>query len=100
MDFQDFTTTQLIEIAKQMISEREYELTTEAKWKLQTILLQESQKYQDHFSNARFVRNLIEQSIRRQAIRLLAAEKFSTTDLIQLTSSDIQTINLPTLEKQ
>lgn len=99
LDFQDFSITQLNEIAKQMVSEREYELTTEAEWKLQTILLQESQRYQDHFSNARFVRNLIEQSIRRQAIRLLAEEKFSTTDLIQLTSSDIQMTNSSSLEK-
>lgn len=99
LDFQDFTVTQLSEIAKKMISEREYELTKEATWKLQMILLQESEKYHDHFSNARFVRNLIEQSIRRQAIRLLAEEKFSTTDLIQLTSPDIQMINNSTSEK-
>lgn len=99
LDFPDFTVTQLSEIAEKMISEREYELTKEAAWKLQMILIEESQRDYNHFSNARFVRNLIEQSIRRQAIRLLAEEKFSTKDLIQLTSSDIQMINYSTLEK-
>ncbi len=93
LNFQDFTTSQLIEIARKMVSEREYELTVEAEWKLRTILLQESQKIHDHFSNARFIRNLIEQSIRRQSIRLLSEEKFSITDLIQLTSSDISIID-------
>lgn len=89
IDFQDFTINQLFDIAKQMISDREYELTMEAEWKLRAILLQESQRYHDHFSNARFVRNLIEQSIRRHAIRLLSEEKFSATDLMRLTSSDL-----------
>src|SRR5690625_1159832 len=44
LDFPDFTVTQLSEIAEKMISEREYELTKEAAWKLQMILIEESQR--------------------------------------------------------
>src|SRR5690625_4063931 len=93
LEFKDFAIDQLFEIAKQMFLGREYDLTIEAEWKLRSILLQERQKFHNHFSNARFVRNLIEQSIRNQSIRLLCEEKFSPTDLIQITNTDIQIPN-------
>jgi len=93
LEFKDFAIDQLFEIAKQMFLDREYDLTIEAEWKLRSILLQERQKFHNHFSNARFVRNLIEQSIRNQSIRLLCEEKFSPTDLIQITNTDIQIPN-------
>lgn len=99
LNFKDFTINQLFEIAKHMVSDREYELTGEAEWKLRSILLKEGQKFHDHFSNARFVRNLIEQSIRNQSIRLLCEEKFSTADLIKITSTDIQLPHSNTLDK-
>lgn len=99
LEFHDFTINQLIEIAKQMVSKREYELTAEAEWKLRSMILQEIQKHHNHFSNARFVRNLIEQSIRSHAIRILSEEKFTTTDLIQITSADIQNLKRSTSEE-
>ena len=90
LDFQDFTVNQLMEIAKQMVTEREYELTREAEWKLRAYLLNKNQEKECNFSNARFIRNTIEQSVRMQAIRLICKEDFSTDDLIKLTEADLQ----------
>src|SRR5699024_5633028 len=89
LDFKDYTVDELIAIAKQMIAEREYELTVSAETKLRARVLR---KYVDHdknFSNARYVRNLIEHSIRIQAVRLMGKDQVSIEDLIQLTEADI-----------
>ena len=42
------------------------------------------------FSNGRYVRNIIERSIRTQSMRLLEEESFERNELLTLTSSDIQ----------
>lgn len=89
LNFPDFTIDELIDIAKQMVSKREYELTKEAEWKLRAILSKNSQVNKPHFSNARFVRNIIEQSIRIHASRLLYEKEYSTEDLIKLTGADL-----------
>ncbi|WP_246202537.1 stage V sporulation protein K [Virgibacillus doumboii] len=89
LDFQDYEVDQLTEIAKQMVSDREYELTKEAEWKLRTNLYKKKQETHRNFSNARYVRNVVERSIRLHAVRLLNREKFSIEDLIQLTGEDL-----------
>lgn len=89
LDFQDYEVDQLTEIAKQMVNDREYALTKEAEWKLRTHLYKKKQETQRNFSNARYVRNVIEHSIRLHAVRLLNKESFSVDDLIQLTGNDL-----------
>ena len=89
IDFQDFSVDQLIDIAKQMVAEREYELTKEAAWKLRIHLVENKNEKQHNFANARYVRNLIEQSIRMHAIRLIYNDDFTTNDLIKLTEEDL-----------
>ncbi|GGJ84786.1 stage V sporulation protein K [Lentibacillus kapialis] len=89
LDFQDYDTAQLIKIAQQMVQSREYELTKEAEWKLRTHLYKEKRQMQYNFSNARYIRNVVEQSIRLHAMRLLSKETFSVNDLIYLTAEDL-----------
>ncbi|MFB4167409.1 stage V sporulation protein K [Virgibacillus sp. JSM 102003] len=89
LNFQDYEVNQLTKIAKQMVHDREYELTNEAEWKLRTHLYKKKQETHRNFSNARYVRNVIEQSIRLHAVRLLNNENFTVNDLIQLTGTDL-----------
>ncbi|RYG73803.1 stage V sporulation protein K [Lentibacillus lipolyticus] len=89
LDFEDYDIDELTKIAKQMVQEREYELTKEAEWKLRTHLYKKKRETSTNFSNARFIRNVIEQSIRNHAVRLLNQEAFSPDDLIFLTGDDL-----------
>jgi len=88
LNFRDFTIDQLLKIAKQMVAEREYELIPEAEWKLRKHLLKLRNKTYEQFSNARYVRNLIEHSIRMHATRLMNKETLTANDLIELTAED------------
>lgn len=88
LDFPDFTVRELVDIAKQMVAQREYSLSKKAEWKLREVLLQKVQTNNAHFSNARFVRNTIEQSIRMHAARLLSQTDCTIDDLMTLTEAD------------
>ena len=88
LDFDDLKVSQLVDVAKRMVLEREYKLTKEAEWKLRTHLLYQTKER--HFSNARHVRNIIEHSIRKQAMRLIRKNNVTADDLMLLTASDIQ----------
>jgi stage V sporulation protein K len=71
VDFQDYTIEQLIQIAEIMAKEREYMWHANTLPKLRKLLLDEKQLCLGTFSNARYVRNIFEQSIRLHAMRLL-----------------------------
>lgn len=71
VDFPDYSVDELIRIAEGMAKDREYSLMPQAVMKLKQHLLQEKQLAIQSFSNARYVRNQIERSIRFQAVRLL-----------------------------
>src|SRR5699024_10948095 len=77
LDFQNYDVDQLMKIAKQMVVEREYQLTKEAEWKLQTHLVKQTQANIRNFSNARYVRNIVEHAIRLHAVRLVSKDQFS-----------------------
>ncbi|KGX93086.1 stage V sporulation protein K [Pontibacillus halophilus JSM 076056 = DSM 19796] len=88
LPFDDYSVEELMIIAKQMAEEREYELSKEAEWKLKQHMLNLKAEEKE-FSNGRFVRNVIEQSIRKHAIRVMKSNSYSHTDLMLLTSADI-----------
>jgi stage V sporulation protein K len=72
MEFPDYSLDQLIQIAEGMAKEREYALLPPTLFKLRELLLQEKTETIYHFSNARYVRNVLERAIRNQAVRLLS----------------------------
>ncbi|MCM3339960.1 AAA family ATPase [Paenibacillus sp. MER TA 81-3] len=88
VEFPDYTTDQLVKIAYKMAFEREYIILTEATNKIKEHLSQEKH-LNSNFSNARFVRNLIEKAIRNQAVRLIRkSRKLTKEDLTNLTYED------------
>ncbi|HLR80489.1 MAG TPA: stage V sporulation protein K [Bacillota bacterium] len=89
LEFPDYEVDELMDIARQMASEREYQLTKDAEWKLQDYLYKRREKTYDNFSNARYIRNVIERAVRTHAIRLLYKNKLSEKDLISITSHDL-----------
>lgn len=88
VDFPDYSVEQLLKICVKMASEREYLLLPETLRKLKEHLYVEKLT-ELHFSNARYVRNLIEKAIRYQAVRLLSkAQKPSKQELMNLLPQD------------
>ncbi|MTI48127.1 AAA family ATPase [Sporosalibacterium faouarense] len=88
VDFKDYSVEELIEIGLIMAKNREYKLTNTAVNKLKQILV----KYNDSYNsgNARLMRNIIEKSIRKQALRLKRQKYISKDDLLYLKAVDIE----------
>jgi len=72
MIFPDYSVDQLIQIAEGMAKDRDYTLLPQTVYKLRQLLVQEKTEAIYDFSNARFVRNVLERAIRYQAVRLLS----------------------------
>ncbi len=89
IEFPDYTVEELVQIAKQMLREREYEMTPEAERKLYIHLegtLEATGRLK--FSNGRYVRNLIEKAIRKQAVRLLHEGRYDKKELMTIRDRD------------
>jgi ATPases of the AAA+ class len=71
IDFPDYSIDQLIQISELMARDRDYNLMPQSIFKLRQHLIQEKMSDIFSFSNARYVRNIIEKAIRYQAVRLL-----------------------------
>ncbi|MBO2943054.1 AAA family ATPase [Paenibacillus sp. F411] len=71
MNFPDYNLDQLIQITELMAKERDYILMPQSMSRLREHLQSEKEDGSHAFSNARYVRNLIEKGIRNQAVRLL-----------------------------
>lgn len=90
IDFPNYTIDQLMEISSRMLDEREYSLSHEAEKKLKDHLIWvKSVLNPNSFSNGRYVRNIIEKSIRAQAMRLLLQNSFDKHELMTLRSNDL-----------
>ena len=90
IDFPNYTIDQLMEIGSRMLDEREYTLSHEAEKKLKDHLIWvKSVLNPNSFSNGRYVRNIIEKSIRAQAMRLLLQNSFDKHELLTLRSNDL-----------
>ncbi|OWZ83089.1 AAA family ATPase [Natranaerobius trueperi] len=89
IEFSDYNSEQLLEIADKMLEERQYLLDNKARQHLLEKLKLKLSNNEPNFSNARFVRNLLEKSIRRQAIRLINKPQVTRNDLIYLRAQDL-----------
>ncbi|RSK49176.1 AAA family ATPase, partial [Bacillus canaveralius] len=90
VDFPDYTIEQLMEIGSRMLKDREYTLSHEADRKLREHLIWvKSVLNPASFSNGRYVRNIIEKSIRCQAMRLLMQSSYDRHDLMTIRSNDL-----------
>lgn len=84
--FPDYGVSDLLRIAAHICSERDYKMTEEYKQKLSVRLSQEIAL--PGFGNARTVRNLVEYSIKVQAVRLSNIASPARRDLVLLTKAD------------
>lgn len=94
IDFEDYSTDELLKIAALMLSSREYRLTESARRRLERILAEKARAPHQHLGNARYVRNLIERAIRRQAVRLVRKANLSRTELLLITEADLEEASL------
>lgn len=84
VEFPDYSIDQLIQIAELMVKERDYNLLPQTILKLRQHLVHEKCETMHAFSNARYVRNVIEKSIRNQAVRLLNQYQHSSPGKLEL----------------
>lgn len=89
IDFCDYNEEELFQIAIQMYGEREYQLSSRGRWKLKNELSSFIRNRHPHSGNARYVRNIVEKSIRLQALRIIDREVLSRRDLMIIEDSDL-----------
>ena len=88
LSFPDYTTDDLMEIADLMLHKKEYQLNLPAREELRRIVNLKSSSHK-HSGNARLVRNMVEKSIRQQAVRLIALENTTRDELMTIIREDI-----------
>lgn len=94
LDFKNYTLQELLAIADIMVEDREYILSPAARQKLKDLIINELRlKEHDNFSNARYVRNLIEKAIREHAVRLLHHHEASKNELMNIAAQDFVSMN-------
>lgn len=89
IDFSDYSSEELFQIALQMYTERDYILSSKCRWKLKSQLDEFVKMRHPHSGNARYVRNLAEKSIRLQALRIVDKEYLTRQDLMQIEDVDL-----------
>jgi len=89
IDFTDYDSEELFQIALQMYSERDYELSSRFRWKLKSFLNDFVKNRHPYSGNARYVRNLVEKSIRLQALRIIDYNNHNRKNLSTIEEFDL-----------
>jgi len=89
IDFPDYDDDELFQIAVHMYAERDYEINNRCRWKIKQHLSEFIHNRHPHSGNARYVRNLVEKSIRLQALRVVNREYPTRKDLVLIEDIDI-----------
>ncbi|WLV25834.1 AAA family ATPase [Aciduricibacillus chroicocephali] len=87
LEFPDYNLDQLMDIARRKFAKLEYELSKEAEWRLRSEI--EKERMCRNFANGRYIRNIVEKTIRSHAMRLLTRELYSAKDLIEIKEMDL-----------
>ena len=88
IEFMDYSVDELLLIAHQMFEKKGYRLTAEAWTKLkETLAVAKNEK---QFGNGRFIRNLYEDTVRKQAVRLQQIKNLTIEYLTTIEAVDIQ----------
>lgn len=90
IDFPDYSSAELLEIAHLMLKQMQYTLSSGAEGALRDYI--ERRQAQPNFSNARSIRNALDRARLRQASRLVAQRgtTLSARDLITIEADDIR----------
>lgn len=89
INFEDYSHIELMEIFLRNLKKGEYHITEGAHRKAFQTIYREVQKKEAHFGNARYVRNLFEKVIQRQANRLSKIANPTRSQLMEITDEDI-----------
>jgi len=89
IDFPDYTTEELLKIAKLMLEEQQYQLTADAEVALQSYI--QKRKERPLFANARSVKNALDRARMRQANRIFDSrgQVLTKKELVNLEAQDI-----------
>ncbi|SFJ50559.1 stage V sporulation protein K [Thermoflavimicrobium dichotomicum] len=90
LHFTDFSLDELMVIAENMLQERQYRLSLTAQEKLRHHLSKQLAVQDQPFGNARYIRNIVEQAIRNQAVRLLHMRYTSKEELMTIRGEDLR----------
>ena len=90
ISFPDYSADELVEIFGVLARKNQYRLDSVAERVLSGIMQDAVQGKNETFGNARFVRNLFEKVIERQAVRLASASPITEDMLETITSEDLQ----------
>lgn len=89
MEFPDYKIEELVEIGEAMLEKREYKFTIGAKSRVREILYEQVKQGDLAMGNARFIRNLVEKAIRKQAVRLARERVITRESLMTIERQDI-----------
>lgn len=90
IDFPDYSEAELAEIFKRLIATYDYTLSGDAKDVLAEQVAKAVREKDSHFGNGRFVRNLFEKAIERQANRLASATDLTKMSVSTLIGDDLR----------
>jgi hypothetical protein len=90
LEFPDYTTDELMTIFESMSSGKEYHLDEAGRTALRAVI--DAEPRGRGFGNARFVRNVFEQAIAMQAMRLATVEQPTKHQLTTLEAADIAAV--------
>ena len=89
IEFPDYKIEELVDIAELITRNRQYRLTPGAREKIRELLYENAGSGELVMGNARYIRNLVEAAIRKQAVRLAKAKIVTKEALMALERQDI-----------
>ena len=89
IEFPDYTAEELMQIFELNMKKYDYHFGEDAKEKLQQYLNKAVTNKDANFGNGRFVRNVFEKTLERQANRLASISNLTTEQLTEITTDDL-----------
>lgn len=89
VEFADYSPQELFDIYQTQCSKLDYKLTDDAKLKLKGVFEEAYKDRNNTFGNGRFVRNIFEKSLERQANRIASVASLDKETLTTITADDI-----------
>jgi len=89
IEFPDYSAAELAQIFRAMAKKNEYRLSDDVERWIDPAMALWTKKRDRKFGNGRYVRNLFEKSVERQAMRVSALSAPTTNDLMTITMKDV-----------
>lgn len=90
IDFPDYTEDELAQIFRSFLNKYDYKMGTAAAAAMKRCIAEAVSRKDSRFGNGRYVRNLFEKVIEKQANRLAASPDLGSVDVSSLTATDFE----------